>query len=229
MLLGVLREEGEVGLKATHIAAKGQRKSGGWRRGCCSLAVLGRRLLLLLAVLLGVGRGPNVASLALLVQVHDLLDEQLVDLEQRVDALLLAGMGDGRDGRLGERLDGRVGGHGLRGRGLAGGWVHGLAGGGGGGGQAGGLGLPGGGIGRCVAVVLAGGGRCGLAVLDELLVGGRREGLREGRGRVRARLALLLLLLLLLLVLLQGGGFMAVSGRRRGVTAWGTASGTGIA
>lgn len=59
--------------------------------------------------------------------------------------------------------------------------------------------------------MLAGRGRGRLAVLDKLLVGRRREGLRKGRARVRAGLALLLLLmvllLLLLLVLLERSGF----------------------
>ena len=184
-----------------------------------------------------------MASLALLVQLHDLLDEHLVDLEQRVDALLLTRLCDGRDGRLGERLDGRVGSHGLGGCGLGGGRIHGL-----GGGQAWRLGLLGRRIRRRGAVVLAGSGRRGLAVLDKLLVGRGGEGLGEGCVRVRARLALVLLvllvllllllvllllllllvllvllLLLLLLLVLQRGGFMAVSGRRGSVTAWGTA------
>lgn len=85
--------------------------------------------MLLLAFQLGVGCGSDVASLALLVQLHDLLDEHLVDLEQRVNALLLTRLCDGRDWRLGERLDGRVGSHGLGGCGLGGGRVHGLGGG----------------------------------------------------------------------------------------------------
>lgn len=102
--------------------------------------------------------------------------------------------------------------------------------------------------------MLAGGGRGRVAVLDELLVGGGREGLGKGRARVRARLALLrvllervlvlwvlllvllllvLLLLLLLVVLLERGGFLGVSGRRRGIMARrrrrGRRQGTGVA
>jgi hypothetical protein len=145
-----------------------------------------------------------VAGLALCVQLHDLLDEGLVDLEQRVDALLLARVCDGRNGRRRDGLDGRLG-HGQR----HGGRVHRL----GEGGHAGRVlcrsGIGGGAVG--VGDGVAGAGRRGGLAGLRVGMDGRREALGKGRGRVGARRRLLLVLweLLVLLLLLEVVGYMA--------------------
>jgi len=172
MLLCVLGEECEIGLEPAH-AAVAVSECGGGGDSLYALSILHGRLLLLLTLGL-LRRGPNVAGLALRVQLHDLLDQRLVDLEQRVDALLLARLCDGRHGRLRNRLHGRLG-HGLRRRAR----VHRLR----VGGHAGRL-LCRRGIGGRDAGVTRAGRRRGLTGL-RIRMGWRREGLGLGKGRAR--------------------------------------------
>jgi hypothetical protein len=141
------------------------------------------RGLRLVALGLAVGGLSDLAGLALALQVAHLADEDRVDLEQRGDAVLGAGEGDGRHGRGGHGgLDGRLG---LRGLGLDLG--HGLrlrrrlAVGGEGGARRGLLVH----LGHRIGLAVGARGRGGLAVRGKLLVvGGRGQGLGVGRGRV---------------------------------------------
>jgi hypothetical protein len=196
ILLGVLRQVGEVGLEATHVAeGAGLARDGegeGAGRGRDALYVFFRGLLLV-ALGLSIGRLADLACLALALELAYFLDEQRVDLQQRRDAVLVARLCDGRHGRGRDSLDGRLSLRGLRldlahGRGRR---VLLLA-----------VGRQAGGVLVLLLVVLlhmgrriglAGGaarGRGGLAVLGKLLVGGRGQGLRVGRGRVGLLLVL---------------------------------------
>lgn len=122
-----------------------------------------------------------LAGLALGLQIADLFDEDRVDLKQRGDAILIARLCDGRHGRRGNRLDRRLD---LGEIGLHLGHMLGLA---AVGDKRVGRGLW---LGSGIWLASGTGWRGRLAVLGKLVLlllrmGGRGQGLRVGRGRVR--------------------------------------------
>jgi hypothetical protein len=178
VLLCVLREEGEVGLEAAHVA------------GVVSLVMVKRKVgyslyvflgwLRLVALWLAVCGLPYLASLTLALEIAYLFYEDRVDLEERGHPILVARLCNRRYRRQRDSLHGR-----LSLRGLCFDLAHGLL-------------LAVGGHGGMMVLLLvlmlvlgrrirlAGGarGRGGLAVLGKLLVGGRGQGLGVRRGRV---------------------------------------------